>query len=297
MISIVIISKDEASLDGTLTAVTSQVKPLGESAEVIVVDASDHRLDCVRLRHEEQVRWVRFDQPPGITVTIPHQRNVGVHEAKGEVIVFIDAACEPEPDWLTRLVAPILQGEHVSTGRVLLPRGSNGQKRIDRLIEEQTRGSDYLRQCGSANTAFRRQVFDAIGGYDEGFAYGSDTDFSWRVKDAGYRIRWVPDAVIRHDWGTWRRQLRRHYVYGKARVRLYRKHRVRLRHVLRHDFVVVAYPIFLLGLPLTIVFPFYPALLLIPAWRNRSAGTLGVLNQVAFGVAFGAGVLAELFVS
>ena len=190
MISIVIISKDEASLDGTLTAVTSQVKLLGESAEVVVVDASDHRLDCVRLRHEEQVRWVRFDQPPGITVTIPHQRNVGVHEAKGEVIVFIDAACEPEPDWLTRLVAPILQGEHVSTGRVLLPRGSNGQKRIDRLIQEQTRGSDYLRQCGSANTAFRREVFDAVGGYDEGFAYGSDT----RLQLAGHGRR-LPDSL------------------------------------------------------------------------------------------------------
>ena len=107
MISIVILSKDEASLDDTLTAVTSQVKALGESAEIIVVDASDHRLDYIRLRHEVQVRWVQFDQPSGVTVTIPHQRNAGVHEARGEVIVFINTACQPEPDWLTRLVAPL----------------------------------------------------------------------------------------------------------------------------------------------------------------------------------------------
>ena len=53
---------------------------------------------------------------------------------------------------------------------------------------------------------------------------------------------------------------------------------------------VVAYPVFLLGLPLTLVFPFYPALLLIPAWRNRSDGAVGVLKNLIFG----AGVLAEL---
>ena len=40
MISIVIISKDEASLDKTLTAVEHEARTLGEAAEIIVVDAS-----------------------------------------------------------------------------------------------------------------------------------------------------------------------------------------------------------------------------------------------------------------
>lgn len=296
MISIVIVSKDEASLDGTLTAVTSQAKALDESTEVVVVDASDHRLDYIRLRHEGQVRWVEFDQPPGVIVTIPHQRNVGVDAARGGVIVFIDASCQPQPDWLARLVARLDQEEHIVAGLVLSPQGSTGQKWIDRTIQQETQGCDYIRECGAANLILRRAVFDAIGGFDEGFSYGSDVDFSWRAVDAGYRIRWAPDAVIRHDWGTWGRQLRRHYVYGKARTRLYRKHRARLKHVLRHDLIVVAYPIFLLGLPLTLVFPFYPALLLIPVWRNHSDGAVSVLNQLVFGVTFGAGVLAELFI-
>lgn len=51
------------------------------------------------------------------------------------------------------------------------------------------------------------------------------------------------------------------------------------------------YPVFLLGLPLTVIFPFYPALLLIPAWRNRS---LGAVRVVVDHLTFGAGVLAEL---
>jgi GT2 family glycosyltransferase len=117
-------------------------------------------------------------------------------------------------------------------------------------------------------------------------------DFSWRLTDAGYRIRGVPDAVVRHDWGGWRRQLRRSYVYGKARTRLYRKHRDRLRHVLRDNPMVVAYPLFLLGLPLTFFFPVYPALLLIPAWRNRRDGAARV---VVDHVVYAVGILVELF--
>ena len=291
MISIVIISKDEASLDDTLTAVTAHAQALEESAEVVVVDASDGRLDYIRLRHQAQVRWVQFDQPPGITISIPHQRNAGVRAAKGEIIVFTDAGCRPEPEWLAQLVKPLLQDEHIAAGITISPPGNTGDSVADRLMVEGTLANRYLKEAASTiNLAFRREVYDTVGGFDEGFAYGSDTDFSWRVTDAGYRIRGVPDAIALHDTGTLRRQLRRSYLYGKARVRLYRKHHARRKHILRNDPAVVAYPVFLLGLPLTFVYPVYPALLLIPAWRNRSDGAVGVLKNLTFG----AGVLAEL---
>lgn len=285
MISVVIISKDEESLDGTLIDVTSQARALEEPSEVVVVDASDGRLDHIRLRHENHVRWLQFQQPPGVRVSIPHQRNVGVRAAHGEIIVFTDAGCQPEPEWLVRLVAPLLQDEHITAGLTLgTPGGTN--KRYDRWAQRDLT-SRYLTAPGAGNFAFHREVFDAVGGFDERFPYGEDTDFCWRLADAGYQIRGVPEAVIRHDWGTTRRQFRRSYLYGKARVRLYRKHPARLRH----DPVTVVYPLFLLGLPLTLIFPFYPALLLIPAWRNRSDGPVRVVVEH---LVYGIGVLAQL---
>ncbi len=288
MISIVIISKDEKSLDDTLTAVISQTTVLEESSEIVVVDASDGRLDDVRLRHATVVRWMQFKQPAGVRVSIPHQRNAGVRAAHGNIIVFTDAGCQPEPGWLMRLVAPVRHDEHVAVGLTLATPGSTGL--YDRGAR-QALESRYLRECSTINLAFRRETFEAVGGFDERFAYGSDVDFAWRLTDAGYRIRSVPDAVVRHDWGGWRRQLRRSYVYGQARMKLYRKHRARLRHVLRDDPIAVVYPVFLLGLPVTVVFPPYPALLLIPAWRNRSDGALKVLiDHVTYGV----GILSEL---
>jgi GT2 family glycosyltransferase len=287
MISVVIISKDEAGLDGTLSAVAAQAQA-HQPAEIVVVDASGSRLGDIRARHEGRVRWLPFEPPPGVTVSIPHQRNAGVRAARGSIIVFTDAGCHPDPGWLERLVAPLDGEEQVTAGMTLAVPG--GSALYDRSARDEA-GRRYLAQCSTINMAFRREAFDAVGGFDERFTYGSDIDFSWRLTDAGYAIRNVPGAVVRHDWGGWRRQLRRSYLYGQARMRLYRKHRARARRVLRDDPMVVAYPVFLLGLPLTLVFPLYPALLLIPAWRNRSDGAIRVLVDH---LAYGAGALREL---
>ena len=261
---------------------------LSEATEVVVVDASDGRLDYIRQKHEADVRWIQFQRPDGVLVSIPHQRNVGVRAACGEIIVFIDSGCYPEPNWLARLIGPLYKGEHVSAGPVL---GAAGSTKIYDSWVQQFRETSYLRECGSGNMSFRREAYDVVGGFDESFTYGSDVDFSWRLVDAGYRLHSTADAIIRHDWGSTRRQLRRSYVYGKARMRLYKKHRSRRRHILRDDPVLVVYSAFLLGLPLTLLFPLYPALLLIPAWRNRSSGPFKTLVDH---LVYGCGALAQL---
>lgn len=286
MISVVIISKDEPELDATLTDVTSELESLVEPGEILVIDASSQRLDHIRERHASSVRWIDFQQPPGVRITIPHQRNLGVREAKGDIIVFTDAGCRPREKWLLHLLEPLGAGENVVAG---VSEDLGGKGRYELTPEEFK--VEYLRECPTLNLAFRREVFDAVGGFDEGFSYGSDVDFSWRVNDAGYRIRRSPEAVVQLDWGTSRRQRRRSYLYGKARARLYLKHKNRRRHALRDDPVLVIYPIFLLGLPIALIFPPYLLLLVIPAWRNRSFGAWHVLVDHLW---FGAGALAEL---
>jgi glycosyltransferase involved in cell wall biosynthesis len=291
MISVVVISKNEEGLDDTLSSLAKQVSGLDQPGEIVVVDASEGRLDHIRRHHHETVRWLDFEPPPGVRVTIPHQRNVGVRKAQGEVIVFTDAGCVPSDGWLTRMTAPLRQGESAvagtsqdMSGEVVFP-----SEHIIRV--EQVGDVSYLAECPTLNFGFTRAVYDSLGGFDESFAYGSDVDFTWRLNDSGYKVRYVPDASIQHDYGASRRQRRRSYIYGKARARLYKKHRARRKDILRNDPMVVAYPLFLLGLPLTLIFPPYPLLLLIPAWRNRSDGIIRVLVDHLW---FGAGVLAEL---
>jgi GT2 family glycosyltransferase len=290
MISIVIISKDEPQLDRTLRLVREQLDASKNFGEIVVVDASEGRLDTVRQSHEGAVRWIDFRRPAGVEISIPHQRNAGIAEATGDIIVSVDAGCEPGPLWLDRLVAPLMDGESAAYGLALATPGTKN-KLYDRHAIRSLEAT-YLKECSTINFAFRRKIFDELGGFDEGFAYGSDVDFSWRLVNAGHQIRAVPEAIIWHDWGGSKRQRRRSYQYGKARVRLYRKHRDRLKNIWRTEPVTVVYPLLVLGLPLTVVFPLYPALLLIPAWRNREDGALDVvIDRVIFGL----GVLAELF--
>jgi len=293
-VSVVVISKDEPALTETLDALVPLLDGTdgtGELDEVVVVDASAGRLDSVRDLHP-WVKWVPFRPRPDAGVTIPEQRNVGVAEAIGEVVVFTDCGCVPEPGWLPRLLAPILEGtEAVTCGRT----GSRGRSVYDGTPDgapvDDGPPPEHVEECPTINMAFRREAFERIGGFDETFQYGSDIDFSWRLTRAGTRIRYVPDAVVVHDWGDPRRQKRRAVAYGRARAHLYRKHPDRILGMLRDDPIVAAYPLFLLGLPLTLRFRAYPLLLAVPLWRNRGKQPVRVVVDHLW---FGFGVLSEL---
>src|SRR5439155_13985845 len=109
------------ALDETLAVVGEQARAL--DAEVVVVDASEGRLAAVQRAHPD-VRWLDYARPPGVRISIPHQRNAGVRAARGDIIVFTDAGCRPREGWLAALVAPVVDGaEQVAAGSVGSPAG------------------------------------------------------------------------------------------------------------------------------------------------------------------------------
>lgn len=271
--SIVVISKDEPMLATTLEHLKIQVEDLSPSLErgvdVVVVDASAGRLDHIRLAHP-WVSWVDFERPADVRISIPHQRNLGVATALGDIIVFTDCGCVPDERWLASLTGPILSGEEQMTCGWT---GALGRVDPYRTGHTPVR---YLPECPTINLAFERSVYDLVDGFDESFEYGSDVDFSWRVVRAGIEIRLVQEAVIHHDWGTRRRQVKRSFAYGKARARLYYKHvftnsdqSVHKRRLVAEDAVPLCFSAYLIGLPTALRYRSYLLLLAIPIWRNR----------------------------
>lgn len=284
--SVVIVNKDDRLLADTLQALEPFVG--NTILEVLVVDASNCALDDIRLSHV-WARWIDFVQPPGVSTTIAHQRNVGVRLAKGDVIVFTDSGCLPEDGWLDKLLSPILEeGEVVSCG----PAKAIGKSVYSGDRSWGSADSKYVPTATTINMAFRGEAFDSVGGFDESFGSAEDIDFAWRLTDCGYRLRWVNDAVVRHDWGTPSRQLRRSFFYGKGACRLLRKHPGRIGEAAKQNSVPFVYPLFLLGLPLTLKWRWYPLILLWPLWRQRNEELpwLVILDHLAAG----AGVLYEL---
>ncbi|MBI4899191.1 MAG: glycosyltransferase family 2 protein [Actinobacteria bacterium] len=73
---------------------------------------------------------------------------------------------------------------------------------------------------------FSRACYEAVGGWDESyFLYSEETDFCLRARDAGWRTRLLPDAVVVHHEGGSGRSDATHVMQIVNRVRLYaRRH-------------------------------------------------------------------------
>lgn len=86
-----------------------------------------------------------------------------------------------------------------NVGSILVPPGAGA----DRGYQEVDRGQydeaeDVFLFCGAA-VCVRRDALDEVGVFDDDFfMYYEDTDLSWRFQAAGWRIRYTPDAVVRH---------------------------------------------------------------------------------------------------
>ena len=71
----------------------------------------------------------------------------------------------------------------------------------------------------AANLMVRRAAFEQVGGFYEGVRAAEDTDFSWRLQQAGWRLEPRPGARVRHTYRATVRELRRQwrgYAAGRA---------------------------------------------------------------------------------
>lgn len=261
-ISIIIIVKNDRGIADTLAGLKTQKKT--SLTEVIVIDASTPSLLADIREQYPDIRWFHFVPVISNKTSIPEQRNFGIRHALGEVIVFIDANCIPSENWLIELTDPIFNGTETITAGSF--RASNPKSRVN-IQPIDTKG-DYLYSSGTGNLAFKKEIWERVGGFDESFLFGSDVDFTWRCVDMGNKIRFISKAVVSHDWGDLNDEIKRSFTYGKARARLLKKHPHRLKSLLGDSLVITAYTIYIIGLPLTFYFWWYPFLIIIAVIKN-----------------------------
>jgi GT2 family glycosyltransferase len=121
-------------------------------------------------------------------------RNCGASHSNGELLVFLDDDCVPDPNLIAvyQDAACKNPGVAVFEGRIT-PEGEIASC-ADGAPSNETGG--YLWSC---NMAVRRELFDSIGGFDGRFPFAAmeDNDFHFRAKRDS-PILFLPDARVWH---------------------------------------------------------------------------------------------------
>jgi glycosyltransferase involved in cell wall biosynthesis len=194
------------------------------AAEIIVVDDGSTDSTPEIARHFGV--WYLRQQNRGPAAA----RNTGARIAAGDVLVFTDADCVPEPGWLENLLAGFTADAIAGVGGSYGIR--NDSSMLARIVHEEIilrhlRFRDQVDYLGSFNVAYRRAAFEAAGGFDESFARasGEDNDLAYRLHDNGGTLRFAVDArVAHHHPARLLPYLRTQMRHGFWRMRLYAKH-------------------------------------------------------------------------
>ncbi|HEX9118842.1 MAG TPA: glycosyltransferase [Anaerolineae bacterium] len=214
-----------ATLAACLDALACQTIP-AEDYEVIVVDdgSSDETTVVARRGGAAQI------------LVCPHRgpaetRNAGAAAARGEVLVFTDADCEPQPDWLAEMLSPLadraiagVKGAYTTRQTAVVPRLAQCEfeERYARLSAR-----PYIDFFDTYSAALRTAAFGAAGGFDPAFPYpnNEDVDLAYRLAGLGFKMVFAPRARVCHRHAaSWPIYLRLKFRRGYWRMIVYRLH-------------------------------------------------------------------------
>lgn len=180
--------------------------------EVIVVDNSGKGLARQWSASFPGVRVLENPSNAGFGAAV----NQGFWASEAPYLATLNDDVNAWPDWLEALVKAAesnpdagmfasqirLAGRHMldSAGMVICPDGSSKQRGHLRPPEEFSSAEEVLLPSACA-ALYRRQMLEAIGGFDEDFfLYSEDTDLGLRARWAGWKCLYVPGAVVEHRY-------------------------------------------------------------------------------------------------
>lgn len=223
MISVIIPAYNAAqTLPACLAALQRQTHP---PDKIIVVNdgSQDHTAQVARAYGAQLLEQ-------------PHQgpaaaRNLGIRQARGDILMLTDADCEPMPTWVAEMVSPFtdplvagVKGSYRThqQERVARLAQCEFEERYDRL--ERLANIDFI---DSHAAAFRTSVLQESGGFDPAFsqANNEDVDLSYRLAEKGLKLLFNRQAVVYHRHpATWGAYLRLKIKRGYWRMMAYRLH-------------------------------------------------------------------------
>lgn len=221
---------EEGSINRCLDSVLAQDYPQ-DKIEVLVVDgmSDDRTRDIVKELTGKNSGIVLLDNPCRI---VPKALNIGVKASRGEFIVRMDAHSLYERDYVSQCVEFLQRGNFANVGGPMRAVGEDYMGKAIALCHHSFFGlgggkfhdEEYE---GLADTvylgAFRRDIFDKVGLFDERLERNQDIEFNARIRKNGGKIYLT--SVIRSVYrcrsglaGLWKQNFRNGLwaIYTKA---------------------------------------------------------------------------------
>jgi len=202
--------------------------------DIVIADngSTDETAEIAR-RYAERgpVRLVAATHRRGPAVA----RNAIVESATGEIIAFTDADCVAHERWLAEIAGGFDDPAVGCVAGAILPAESRtaaerfyAQRNV--LSQDFVLAHPFLPYAQTANAAFRREVFERIGLFDEVMITCEDADLLWRMQlETDLRLCYRPEALIWHRHRSTERALLKQTIgWGLGQALVYRKYRRRM---------------------------------------------------------------------
>lgn len=207
--------------------------------EIVVVDDASTDGSLGILKEFPGVKIVRNTENHGPAFS----RNRGIEASSGEILVFLDADCEvDDSEWLAQHVrlqaarpGAIVGGGIVGVGQGIIARAdsychwfTNIPYAKKRAVSQATRRRRirFSRHLVTTNMSVTRQIWLAVGPFEEWLRTGEDVEFCERAVSRGFTLWLQPDIIVRHyDRERLGDFFRCFYRAGRDRVPARRLHR------------------------------------------------------------------------
>jgi len=247
LLSVVVATRNRMrSLKNLLESFERSAVPEGIEVEILIINnASDDGTDLMLKTEAQKERRFPFkilhENKRGKASAL----NLGLSTSQGEVILILDDDVVVSPDTFRHHLRAYEETSfHAMQGKILPGRDSAGRPADPaRLREYNIPHIDYgeqtreIRGLTGTNMSFKREVFGAVGFFDVRLGPGAagfseDTEYSIRIRKAGFKIGYAPDAIVYHELtpGRYGREYNRMVEYRKGLSRsLYREDSILFR--------------------------------------------------------------------
>jgi glycosyltransferase involved in cell wall biosynthesis len=165
--------------------------------EVVIVDgdSTDKTAEIIKHYQKKNKEIKLLIEKGGIA----HGRNTAIEIAKYPVIAQIDSGCVAKPDWLEKITEPLkYETVGVSAGFYVISSGTSLQKAMSLYLgTHPKRFSQQTFLPSARSVAFKREVWEKVGGYDEKLDKGGeDTKFFVSCVKNKIRMARVGEAKV-----------------------------------------------------------------------------------------------------